>query len=63
MLTYFYLLFPLTVVVGLSGSRTSHYIRHATGSRGEVLFMQSLCWGPLLLCLFALLLYLTGSNS
>jgi hypothetical protein len=62
MLTYYYLLFPLTLAVGLSGSRTSYYIRHATGSRGEVLFMQTLCWSPLLVCLIALLLFLTGSN-
>ncbi len=57
-----YFLLPLTFVVGWSGTRTSRYIHHTTGSRGEVLFMLAICWTPFLVNLVALLLTLPGSN-
>jgi hypothetical protein len=62
MLASHFLLFPLAIVVGWSGTRLTHYIRHATNSRGQVLFMLILCWSPLVLYLLALLLNLSGSN-
>ncbi len=62
MLVSHFLLLPLAVVLGWSGTRTSLYIRHSTSSRGDVLFMLILCWSPLVVCLLALLLTLSGSN-
>ncbi len=56
-------LLPLAFLVGWSGTRLTHYVRHATSSRGEALFMLILCWSPLVLYLLALLLTLFGSNS
>jgi len=58
---FFPLLF-LALAVGWSGTRTSQYIRHSTGSLGEVRFMLTLCWSPLVVGLLALLLALSGSN-
>jgi hypothetical protein len=60
--TSLYVLLPLTFVVGWSGTRTSRYIHHNTGSRGEVLFMLALCWTPFLVGLVVLLLILSGSR-
>jgi uncharacterized membrane protein YsdA (DUF1294 family) len=56
-------LFPLAIFVGWSGTRLAQYIRHATNSRGQVLFMLILCWSPLVLYLLAVLLKLSGSIS
>ena len=56
------LLLPLTLVVGLSGTRTAFFIRHANGKWSEELFMMALCWSPLVIALLALLLTLSGTN-
>jgi hypothetical protein len=63
MLVSYFLLLPLALVVGWSGTHTALHIRRTKDSRGEAVFMLILCWSPLVLGLLALLLTLSGSNS
>ncbi|MFI5355607.1 MAG: hypothetical protein ACHQX0_08360 [Desulfobaccales bacterium] len=62
MLVRYFLLLPLTLVVGWSGTQTALHIRRTKDSLWEGGFMLILCWSPLVICLLALLLSLYGSN-
>jgi hypothetical protein len=58
-----FLLLALALLLGCAGTRTALYLRHTKRGRREELFMLTLCWGPLVVGLLALLLALSGSRS
>jgi hypothetical protein len=62
MFVSYFLLLPLTVAVGWSGTRTALHLRYAKGTQWDVYFMLTLFWSPLAIALLALLLSLFGSN-
>jgi hypothetical protein len=53
----------LTLAVGLMGTRTALHIRHTKGSRADEGFMLALCWSPLVVWLFSLLLSHAGGHA
>lgn len=57
------LFLSLTVAVGVFGTRTAFQIRLAKGSRADEWFMLALCWSPLVIWLFSLLLSLAGERA
>jgi hypothetical protein len=61
--TIFLPLLSLALLLGCAGTRTALYLRHTKRGRREELFMLTLCWGPLVVGLLALLLALSGSRS
>jgi len=62
MLLRYGLLLPMTVAVGVYGTRTAVHLRRAKGSRRDVWLLLALAWSPLLSWATALLLSLSARN-
>lgn len=58
-----FLLLPVVLAVGWSGTRAARHIRQGNGQRRDILFMLVVCWTPLAAWFLSLLLSLTGSPT
>jgi hypothetical protein len=56
----FICLLPASLFVGWFGTRSATYIHRTKGNRMDEFLLAALCWSPLVIWLFAILLFHFG---